>query len=110
MLQTSLSKYLTRFISSKIIFLLDLMVSMGSSFITIYLVNIITVRNLLAMRPFGIWMGSSFLFSFIFIWALHTNRIIIRHTTIREFGKFILLAFLKVVTMGFVFAYFDTPN
>ena len=110
MLQTSLSKYLTRFISSKIIFLLDLMVSMASSFITIYLVNIITVRNLLAMRPFGIWMGSSFLFSFIFIWALHTNRIIIRHTTIREFGKFILLAFLKVVTMGFVFAYFDTPN
>ena len=110
MLQTSLSKYLTRFISSKIIFLLDLMVSMGSSFITIYLVNIITVRNLLAMRPFGIWMGASFLFSFIFIWALHTNRIIIRHTTIREFGKFILLAFLKVVTMGFVFAYFDTPN
>ena len=110
MLQTSLSKYLTRFISSKIIFLLDLMVSMGSSFITIYLVNIITVRNLLAMRPFGIWMGSSFLFSFIFIWALHTNRIIIRHTTIREFGKFILLAFLKVVTMGIVFAYFDTPN
>ena len=110
MLQTSLSKYLTRFISSKIIFLLDLMVSMGSSFITIYLVNIITVRNLLSMRPFGIWMGSSFLFSFIFIWALHTNRIIIRHTTIREFGKFILLAFLKVVTMGFVFAYFDTPN
>jgi FlaA1/EpsC-like NDP-sugar epimerase len=110
MLQTSLSKYLTRFISSKIIFLLDLMVSMGASFITIYLVNIITVRNLLAMRPFGIWMGSSFLFSFIFIWALHTNRIIIRHTTIREFGKFILLAFLKVVTMGFVFAYFDTPN
>lgn len=110
MLQTSLSKYLTRFISSKIIFLLDLMVSMGSSFITICLVNIITVRNLLTMRPFGIWMGSSFLFSFIFIWALHTNRIIIRHTTIREFGKFILLAFLKVVTMGFVFAYFDTPN
>ena len=110
MLQTSLSKYLTSFISSKIIFLLDLMVSMGSSFITICLVNIITVRNLLTMRPFGIWMGSSFLFSFIFIWALHTNRFIIRHTTIREFGKFILLAFLKVVTMGFVFAYFDTPN
>ena len=110
MLPTSLSKYLTKFISSKIIFLLDLMVSMGSSFITIYLVNIITVRDLLTMRPFGIWMGSSFLLSFIFIWALHTNRIIIRHTTIREFGKFILLAFLKVVTMGIVFAYFDTPN
>ena len=110
MIFSSLRKYLTKYISSKMIFLLDLMVSMGSSFIKIYLVNIITVRNLLTLKPFILWMGASFLFSFIFIWVLHTNRIIIRHPTIREFGKFILLAFLKVMTMGLVFSFFDTPN
>ena len=110
MIFSSLRKYLTKYISSKMIFLLDLMVSMGASFVTIYLVNIITVRNLLTLNPFMLWMGASFLFSFIFIWVLHTNRIIIRHTTIREFGKFILLAFLKVMTMGLVFSFFDTPN
>ena len=70
---------------------------------TLFLVNLITVKSLLALRPLVIWMGSSFLFSFIFIWALRTYRIIIRHMTFRELGRFIMVALCKVLMCGFVF-------
>ena len=48
-------------------------------------------------------MGGSFIFSFVFMWALRTYRIIIRHMTVREFGRFVMVAFCKVMMIGFIF-------
>ena len=96
-------KYLNRYLSTRVVFLIDMFVSLLASFMTLFLVNLITVKSLLALRPLVIWMGSSFLFSFIFIWALRTYRIIIRHMTFRELGRFIMVALCKVLMSGFVF-------
>ena len=97
------NKYLNRYLSTRVVFLIDMFVSLLASFMTLFLVNLITVKSLLALRPLVIWMGSSFLFSFIFIWALRTYRIIIRHMTFRELGRFIMVALCKVLMCGFVF-------
>ena len=105
-----LRKYLNRYVSTRFIFVLDMMLSVISSMLTLYLTNIITVRNLLTLRPAGLWIGGSVLFSFIFIWAFRTYRIIVRHTTIREFGKFLMVAFSKVMSMGVLFAIVDTSS
>lgn len=110
MLIQDLSKYLKRYFSTKLIFLLDMIMSFGASVITLYLMNIITVRDLLALKPACLWLGGSLFFSFIFILVFRTNRIIIRHTTIREFAKFAMVAFCKSMSMGFVFAVLDTPS
>lgn len=110
MLTKKLRKYLTRYLNTKLIFLLDMIVSVVSSMMTLYLTNLITVRNLLALKPTVLWIGGSALFSFIFIWAFRTYRIIIRHTTIREFGKFLMVAFSKVMSMGVLFAVVDTSS
>ena len=106
----NLRKYLNRYVSTKFIFLLDMLLSVISSMVTLYLTNIITVRNLLTLRPAGLWIGGSVLFSFIFIWAFRTYRIIVRHTTIREFGKFLMVAFSKVMSMGVLFAVVDSSS
>lgn len=99
----ALNKYLNKYLSTKIVFLLDMIVSLAASLLTLILVNIITVRSLLALRPAGIWLTCSFFFSFIFIWAVRTYRIIIRHMTFRELGRFVMVAFCKVMMTGFVF-------
>ncbi len=106
----NLRKYLNRYLSTKFIFLLDMMMAVGASMITLFLVNIITVRDLLTLKPTVLWLGGSVIFSFIFIWVFRTYRIIIRHTTIREFGKFVMVAFCKSMSMGFLFAVLDTPS
>ena len=110
MLLNNLTKYLYKYISTKLIFLVDMAVSCCASLITLYLVNIITVRDLLDLRPAVLWLGSSFFFSFIFIWVFRTYRIIIRHMTIRELARFVMVALCKAFMMGFVFALLDTPS
>ena len=99
----ALHKYLNKYLSARIVFLLDMIVSLAASLLTLILVNVITVRSLLALRPAGIWLMCSFFFSFIFIWAVRTYRIIIRHMTLRELGRFVMVAFCKVMMTGFVF-------
>lgn len=110
MIYKNLRKYLNSYISTRLVFVLDLIMSFGASLLTLYLVNNITVRNLFELKPLGIWLASSFLFSFIFIWAFRTYRIIIRHMTIKELSRFVLVAVSKVLMMGFVFALLDSTS
>ena len=102
-ISTHLNKFLNRYLSTRIVFCLDMLVSMAASLLMLFLVNLITVKSLFALKPFGVWMGSAFLFSFIFIWAVRTYRIIIRHMTIRTLGRFVMVAFCKAMMTGFVF-------
>lgn len=83
---------------------------MLASFLALALVNMITVKSLFAIKPFGIWMGASFVFSYIFIWCIRTYRIIIRHMTFRELGRFAMVAFCKVMAAGFVFGLILTTS
>ena len=102
-ISTHLNKFLNRYLSTRIVFCFDMFVSMAASLLMLFLVNLITVKSLFALKPFGVWMGSAFLFSFIFIWAVRTYRIIIRHMTIRALGRFVMVAFCKAMMTGFVF-------
>ena len=101
-----LNKYQRRYLSTKLVFCLDMSVSLVASVLAIALVNIITVKSLFVLKPFGLWMTSSFVFSFAFIWALRTYRIIIRHMGFRELGRFAMVAFCKVMMTGFIFGIF----
>ena len=102
-ISTHLNKLLNRYLSTRIVFCLDMFVSLLASLVMLFLVNLITVKSLFALRLLGVWMGSAFLFSFIFIWALRTYRIIIRHMTIRALGRFVMVAFCKAMMTGFIF-------
>lgn len=105
-----LGRYLNRYLSTKFIFLLDMMLSCFSSLATLYLVNLLTERDLLDLRTAAVWLGSSFLFSFILILGFRTYRIVIRHMTIREFPRFVTVSLCKVLMMGVTFAILDTPS
>ena len=70
---------------------------------TILLVKLFSLNDFLHTNESAIWLISSAAFSFIFIWALRTYRIIIRHSTIKELGFFILVALFKVLASGFVY-------
>ena len=98
-----LNKYQRRYLSTRLVFCLDMIVSLMASIVALALVNIITVKSLFSLKPFGLWMCSSFVFSFAFIWAFRTYRIIIRHMRFRELGRFAAVAFFKVIMAGFVF-------
>lgn len=92
-----------KYLSTGIVFLLDMLMSMAASVSTIILVKLISYDDILFLDQSAVWLMSSAAFSFVFILGLKTYRIIIRHSTLRELGQFILVAFYKQLMSGFVF-------
>ena len=99
-----LTKYVNKYLNTRIVFFIDMCLSIIASLLALVLINVLVPQaELITLKPISIWLGCSVLFSFIFIWVLRAYRIIIRHTTLRDLAKFAFVAFLKVVATGIVF-------
>lgn len=89
---------LSRYLSVKVIFVLDICCSVLASFISILFVRIMTDGNVVDSEYFiGFWLIGSLLFSAASFAILRTHTIIIRHSTLRELYKFALASVLKAV-------------
>ena len=100
---TLLKGYMTKYLSTRIVFLLDMIMSLIASVGTILLVKLFVINDFLFTDQSALWLGASAVFSFSFIWLLRTYRIIIRHSTLKELGRFILVALFKELMTGFVY-------
>ena len=100
---TMLRGYTTKYLSTRVVFLVDMIMSMLASIGTILIVKLFSQNDFLFTHESATWLVTSFVFSFCFIWALRTYRIIIRHSTIKEFGLFVLVALFKQLMSGFVY-------
>ena len=99
----TLNRYASKYLNTRVVFLLDMIMSLAASLITLVLINLFVEKDLLGQMSSFLWMMSSLVGSFFLIWALRTYRIIIRHMSLREFARFAVLAFCKVLFMGFVY-------
>lgn len=87
---------LSRYLSVKVIFLLDIFFSVLASFISILFVRIMTDGNVVDSEYFiGFWLIGSLLFSAAAFAIFRTHTVIIRHSTLRELYKFSLAAVVK---------------
>ena len=98
-----ISKFLSTYLDTGIIFLLDMIMSLMASLIMLGVVEVFLYTGTFHWKLVAFWMGLSFVFSFIFIWRLRTYRIIVRHMTITEMALFALVAFSKVAATSIVF-------
>lgn len=98
-----LSKYINKYLSTRVVFFLDVLVSTVASLMTLVIWNLFTDRDLLAFSSMALWLCSSAAASFLLILFLRTYRIIIRHSTLKDLGKLILVAFFKALSIGFVY-------
>lgn len=98
------NQYASKYLSTRVVFVLDMVMSLAASLVTLVLINLFVEKDLLGQMSSFLWMISSFVGSFLLIWALRTYRIIIRHMSLREFARFAVLAFCKVLFMGFVYS------
>ena len=86
--------HLERYVSSKLIFGLDLAISVGVSLFALFLTSLLFVSFSYDMSLILYWVGGSFASSAIFFLMLQTHKSIIRHSTLRELWK------LGVATLG----------
>ena len=98
-----LNQYAGKYLNTRVVFLLDMVMSLAASLLAIVFVNLFVEKDLFDTLSAVYWLGASFVGSFFLIWALRTYRIIIRHMSLREFARFALLAFTKELFIGFVY-------
>ena len=97
------SRFLSSYLSTRIIFLFDMIMSLVASLVMLAVVDIFLYASSFHWKLICYWMGLSFAFSFLFIWRLRTYRIIVRHMTLKEMSLFALVAFSKVAAIALVF-------
>ena len=102
-LNSYVSKFLSTYLNTSIIFMLDMIRSLMASLIMLGVVEVFLYTGTFHWKLVAFWMGLSFVFSFIFIWRLRTYRIIVRHMTITEMALFAFVAFSKVAATSVVF-------
>lgn len=86
--------HLEKYVSSKLILGLDLLISVGVSLFALFLTNVLFTSFTYDLGLILYWAGGSLVSSAIFFMLLQTHKSIIRHSTLRELWK------LGVATLG----------
>ena len=95
-----LTKFLSSYLSPKVIFAMDLFLSVLASALTLLALDFFT-SSYSYFSMFALWwMGGSLVFSTMSMLIFKSHRFVIRHTTFLAFYKFLLMVLTKVVLMG----------
>ena len=95
---------LDRYISSRLILALDLLVSVGASIISLLVASILLGAEALIWKTIGWWLGGSVVFSWIVFVLLQTHKSIIRHATLRGLGRLSVAVVFKGIGIAVILA------
>lgn len=88
---------LDRYVNSRLILALDLLVSMGATVVALLLASILLGEEAFSFNLMVWWLGGAFFFSLTAFLFLQTHKSIIRHATLRELARLSVAVFLKGV-------------
>ena len=94
-----LSRYASEFVSPKIIFCLDLLLSVAASAVVLFFLFILAADSVPG-RLFSLWwMISSIVFSIASMLLFRSYNVIIRHATLRDIGSYLVIFAVKDTLM-----------
>ena len=102
--------HLERYLNSRLILAIDLVVSGVASLCALVLVRLL-LPPLSNISKFALlWIGCAVVYSFITFFLLKTYRSVIRHSTLREIAKFVVAVIGKELLLGLtILLYPPTP-
>lgn len=102
--------HLERYLNSRLILAIDLVVSGVASLCALVLVRLL-LPPLSNISKFALlWIGCAVVYSFITFFQLKTYRSVIRHSTLREIAKFVVAVIGKELLLGLtILLYPPTP-
>ena len=99
--------HLDKYLSYKLILLIDLTISVCASYISLICMNILVPSYRIGTSNILLWMIFSLVASFVMFYVFKTYHSIIRHATLRDSGKFTLAIFGKVLILALLY---QLPN
>ena len=105
-----LSRYISEYLDSRVIFLLDFVISVVSSGLVLLIINFFAESGNYSGEFAAYWMMASFVATTIALFWLKSYRVIVRHTTLKDHIKHLLTMLVKVVLMAIGMCFLATGN
>ncbi len=102
----SIRSFFAKYLDSRIIFLIDLLVSFVSSYLTILFAALFSHSSLLDGNFQIFWMGLSVVATALIFALVKSHRIVIRHSTLKDMYRIFLAVLGKELLMSIVLASF----
>ena len=99
-----LKKYLKKYVSTRTVFAMDVILSAAASFLSALFADALVGHNEIGLSGALVWMVAGAGSSALFVWLFRTYRMIIRHTTLRQLASFAGVAFCQAVLILFIYA------
>lgn len=99
------SSYFNRYLSTKVIFAIDLLTSMGASLLSLLLMFTLTSCNFCDRVSAAEYLSLSLLVSGVLFYIFTTHKIIIRHSTLKDTVWFFVVSLLKALCTGLIFGF-----
>lgn len=99
-----IKKYLTKYVSTRTVFLMDIALSAIASFLAALLAESFVGNGVFRITHALMWGVLGFATSALFVWQFRTYRIIIRHTTLRQAARFAAVAFGQAALSLLIFS------
>lgn len=96
---SKVEKYLSEYLDSRSVFLIDLALSFVSSFAVLLMLNYVTKSSYDSFGFAVVWLGSSCLGMASAMLVVKSYRVIIRHTSIRDLVGFVIEVMIKGTVM-----------
>lgn len=97
-----LQSYTDRYLSTKVVFIVDILVSLAASLCTIFLIHVLN-HDVMDFDKTTLWFGASLVLSGFFFYLFRTFGIIIRHSTLKQLVHFVYATFSKSAFLAFVY-------
>ena len=95
-----LNKYYHQYLSAKVIFVIDLLLSMLASALVLLSLNFISTSGYYKGAFSVWWMTSAFVGTLIGMVLFKGYKVVVRHTTLRDLVRYILTLSVKVLVVG----------
>lgn len=105
-LHARISRYLSEYLDSRIVLVMDMALSMLSSFAIFLVLNFVSDSSFNDTNFLWIWLGSAFVGTVIALWAFKSYKNIIRHFNIRDLSGFVFDVLIKGAVMFVVVWHF----
>ena len=95
-----LSKYVSEFLSPRIIFGIDLLLSVLASGLVLFCMTMFSGSLDLSGLFVAWWLGGSLVFSIVSMLVFRSYNVVVRHSTLRDLANFVFIFLTKVALMG----------
>ena len=106
----SITKYVSEYLSAKVIFALDIVTSLVSSVVTLLVLNFLASSDYYS-GPFALWwLGGTLVFSALMMCLFKTYNVIVRHATLRDIRRYVWAILCTNILLGALIALTCTFN